>query len=176
MKERYNGCLMNVYSTISGYRRLANIPVLSRKARQRLKWFDYYNSLSDNARLTYRYFGDWKKLPQNLGVRYHIAKAALKNHPEFSGTMIESVATYLGRSEEEVIVRLEKPWGLKQLLMGEWPNYAKEKRKSERESRLQDALKLIALIEHSEMTPKEITAVFNTLIREAQKRKAAQRD
>ena len=58
MRERYNGCTMSVYgSIIPGARRLASIPELSRKARQRLKWFDYYNSHNHNARLTCRYFG-----------------------------------------------------------------------------------------------------------------------
>jgi len=38
MKGRYNGCIMNVYSTIPGYNRLANIPRLSKEARQRLNW------------------------------------------------------------------------------------------------------------------------------------------
>ena len=33
-----------------------NYPELSRKARQRLKWFDYYNSRGHNARLTCRHF------------------------------------------------------------------------------------------------------------------------
>jgi len=56
MKGRYNGCIMNVYSTIPGYKRLASIPVLSKQARQRLKWFDYYNSHDHNARLTCRHF------------------------------------------------------------------------------------------------------------------------
>lgn len=57
MKGRYNGCIMNVYCTMPGYKRLAIVPKLSRKARQRLKWFDYYNSHNHNARLTCRYFG-----------------------------------------------------------------------------------------------------------------------
>jgi len=47
---------MNVYSAIPGYRRLASIPKLSSKARQRLKWFDYYNSPNHSARLTCRHF------------------------------------------------------------------------------------------------------------------------
>ena len=47
---------MNVYSTIPGYRRLASIPKLSKRARQRLKWFDYYSSHNYNARLTCRHF------------------------------------------------------------------------------------------------------------------------
>lgn len=57
MKGQYNGCIMNVYSTIPGANRLASIPALSKKAKQRLKWFDYYNSHEHNARLTCRYFG-----------------------------------------------------------------------------------------------------------------------
>ena len=57
MKGRYNGCIMSVYgSIIPGASRLASIPELSRRARQRLKWFDYYNSRSHNARLTCRHF------------------------------------------------------------------------------------------------------------------------
>ncbi|MFC1979836.1 helix-turn-helix domain-containing protein [Chloroflexota bacterium] len=43
---------------ISGVSHLARLEVeLSRKARQRLKCFDYYNSRGRNARLTCRYFG-----------------------------------------------------------------------------------------------------------------------
>lgn len=57
MKGRYNGCVMNVYCTMPGYKRLASLPKLSKKARQRLKWFDYYDSHNHNARLTSRYFG-----------------------------------------------------------------------------------------------------------------------
>ena len=60
---------MSVYGNIiPGARRLASIPELSRQARHRLKWFDYYNSHTHNARLTCRYFGispqtfyRWKK-------------------------------------------------------------------------------------------------------------------
>lgn len=49
---------MSIYSSIiPGARRLASIPALSKQARQRLKWFDYYNSHNRNARLTCRYFG-----------------------------------------------------------------------------------------------------------------------
>ena len=59
MRGLYNGCTMSVYgSVIPGARRLAGLGVeLSKPARQRLKWFDYYNSHGHNARLTCRYFG-----------------------------------------------------------------------------------------------------------------------
>jgi putative transposase len=57
MKGRYNGCAMNVYCAMPGCKHLARPPKLSQKARQRLKWFDYYSSHGHNARLTCRYFG-----------------------------------------------------------------------------------------------------------------------
>jgi len=58
MKGRYNGCIMSITGTVlPGASRLARFQVeLSRKARQRLKWFDYYNSRGQNARLTCRHF------------------------------------------------------------------------------------------------------------------------
>ncbi len=59
MKGLYNGCTMGIHgSIIPKTRRLAGLGVeLSKPARQRLKWFDYYNSHDHNARLTCRYFG-----------------------------------------------------------------------------------------------------------------------
>jgi len=58
-----------VSRAVKGSNRLAKLrQELSREARQRLKWFDYYNTHSHNARLTCRYFGitpqtfyRWKK-------------------------------------------------------------------------------------------------------------------
>lgn len=62
---------------VPGSKRLAKIGSgLSREARQRLKWFDYYNAHDHNARLTCRYFGishqtfyRWKRRydPAHLG-------------------------------------------------------------------------------------------------------------
>jgi len=46
-----------ISGVVPGASRLARLQVeLSKKARQRLKWFDYYNSRSQNARLTCRHF------------------------------------------------------------------------------------------------------------------------
>jgi len=58
MKGRYNGCIVSVTGTIlPGASRLARLQLeLSKNARRRLKWFDYYNSHAQNARLTCRYF------------------------------------------------------------------------------------------------------------------------
>ena len=71
MKGRYNGCAMNVCSKVPGYRRLAGIPVLSKEARKRLKWFDYYQCHNHNARLTCRYFGISPQTFYRWKARYH---------------------------------------------------------------------------------------------------------
>ncbi len=48
--------MKTVSGVVPGAYRLASMPELTKKARQRLKWFDYYNSGGHNARLTYRHF------------------------------------------------------------------------------------------------------------------------
>jgi len=44
-KSRYNGCPMNIYGAIiPGATSLARLSVkVSKQARQRIKWFDYYH-------------------------------------------------------------------------------------------------------------------------------------
>jgi len=50
--------MRRISGVVPGVSRLAGLQVeLSKKARQRLKWFDYYKSRGYNARLTCRYFG-----------------------------------------------------------------------------------------------------------------------
>ena len=47
-----------ISGAVPGVSRLVRLQAgLSKKARQRLKWFDYYKSRGYNARLTRRYFG-----------------------------------------------------------------------------------------------------------------------
>src|SRR3972149_6151487 len=45
-----------IQGTVGGLSRLAGVPELSREARQRLKWLDYYREHGGNARLTCRHF------------------------------------------------------------------------------------------------------------------------
>jgi len=101
MKGRYNGCIMNVYSTIPGYRSLTSIPNLSKRARQRLKWFDYYNSHNHNARLTCRHFDvspqtfyRWKKRynPRHLeSLEDHSHRPKHLRQPTYSVEVVEAV-------------------------------------------------------------------------------------
>jgi len=101
----------------------------------------------------YRYYQDWKKLPGNFELHYEAFKTLKRRGIELSEETIEYLAEGLGMSQEEVIERLEKPWGLKQLIMGKWPNYAREKHQSEEESRLEAALWLVSYIERGGLSP-----------------------
>jgi transposase len=79
----------------------------SKRARQRLKWFDYYNSHAHNARLTCRYFGISPQTFYRWKRRYnhkHLASLEDRSHrpqhlrqPGYSVELIEAV---LGLREE----------------------------------------------------------------------------
>jgi len=109
-----------------------------------------------SPRTAYRYFADWKKLPQNLKLHYRMMNAVRKSNREFSKETVESLSAYLEMSEEEVKERLEKPWGLKQLLMGKWPNHRQEREQSEAELRLRAALRFINFMESGGVPPEKI--------------------
>jgi len=70
-KSRYNGCSMNVYGAIiPGVRSLVRIPIeLSKQARQRVKWFDYYHKCGNVSR-TCRYYGISRKTFYKWRKRY----------------------------------------------------------------------------------------------------------
>ena len=87
---------------VSGVSRLAGLQVeLSRKARQRLKWFDYYNSPGHNARLTCRHFDispqtfyRWKRRynPKHLeSLEEHSRRPKRLRQPTYSPELVEAV-------------------------------------------------------------------------------------
>jgi transposase len=97
-----------ISGVVPGVSRLAGLQVeLSRKARQRLKWFDYYNSHGRNARLTCRYFGISPQTFYRWKRRYnpkHLASLEERSHrpkhlrqPTYSVELVEAV---LGLREE----------------------------------------------------------------------------
>ena len=87
---------------VSGVSRLARLEFeLSRRARQRLKWFDYYKSRGYNARLTCRYFGispqtfyRWKRRynPRHLAsLEDHSHRPRHLRQPAYSTELVEAV-------------------------------------------------------------------------------------
>jgi len=101
MKGRYNGCAMNVYESIPGCGRVANIPRLSKEAKRRLKWFDYYSFHDHNARLTCRHFDISPQTFYRWKKRYdpkHIESLEDRSHrprhvrqPAYSPELVEAV-------------------------------------------------------------------------------------
>lgn len=57
MKGRYNGAYMKSYKILPGAKSLLRIKEISKKAKERLKWLEYYQAHGRNARLTCRHFG-----------------------------------------------------------------------------------------------------------------------
>jgi len=110
-----------------------------------------------------RYYQDWKKLPQNLEMEYEALKTLKKRGIDFSEGTVELLTEGLGMSEEEVTERLQKPWGLKQLLMGEWPNYTRTRCQSKQESRLETALWIVNYIERGGNSPDIINIKIKTI-------------
>ncbi len=87
---------------VPGASRLARLQVEpSKRARQRLKWFDYYNSHGQNARLTCRYFGISPQTFYRWKRRYnpkHLESMEDRSHrprhlrqPAYSMELVEAV-------------------------------------------------------------------------------------
>ena len=118
-------------SKIPGSGRLAKVPVLSRMAKQRLKWMDYYQAHGGNAALTCRYFGvsrqtfyRWKRRynPRDLSTleeRSHrpqqlrqptwspeLAQAVLKLREHYPRWGKDKLAVLLGRAGWQVSVSM----------------------------------------------------------------------
>ena len=99
---------MSVYGSIlPGASRLSSIPVLSKQARQRLKWFDYYCSHHHNARLTCRYFGispqtfyRWKRRYDPSDLKSLEDRCRRPKHLRQPTASPELVAAVLGLREE----------------------------------------------------------------------------
>ena len=90
-----------ISGAIPGVSRLARLQELSKKARQRLKWFDYYNSRGHNARLTCRHFDISPQTFYRWKRRYnprHLDSLEDRSHrprhlrqPTYSAEMVEAV-------------------------------------------------------------------------------------
>jgi len=109
MGDTYNSVTMRIISrTGPGAYRLARLQEEpSKKARQRLKWFDYYYSRGRNARLTCRYFGISPQTFYRWKRRYnpgHLASledcSHRPQHLRQPGYSVELIEAMLGLREE----------------------------------------------------------------------------
>jgi len=110
-----------ISGAVPGVCRLARFQELSKKARQRLKWFDYYNSRGLNARLTCRHFDISPQTFYRWKRRYnprHIASLEDRSHrprhlrqPTYSRELVEAVLklreTYPRWGKDKIVILLK---------------------------------------------------------------------
>jgi len=109
-----------------------------------------------------RYYEDWKKKGDHVSFR--ITKKVMKNNPDFTEQVVKSLSKQLKMPVEEVIKRMQKPWGLKQALRGEWPDYGLEKEQSDVEARLKGALWFMRIARLFQNSPKELAELLRQII------------
>lgn len=110
-----------------------------------------------------RYFEDWKK--QTHKVPYSHIKNLLKRNPQFSEKVVAILTDYFGVPAEQVILRMQRPWGLMQLMKGEFPNSRIGRARSKIERRLEAALRLILFAElFSGKSPETVKEELNRII------------
>ena len=88
-----------------------------------------------------RYFEDWKKKKHRASRS--ILRKIMKNNPEFTEKYVKMMADYFEVPPEDIIVIIQKPWGIEQLTRGELPDNKLARLQSEKEIRLETALRLI---------------------------------
>ncbi len=92
-----------------------------------------------------RYFEDWEK--KNHRSSRSVLRRMMKNNPEFTERFVQKMADYFEVPPEDIIVRLQKPWGIERLTRGELPDNRLYRIQSEREERLEAALEFINFVE-----------------------------
>ena len=92
-----------------------------------------------------RYFEDWKKKKHRASRS--ILRKIMKNNPEFTEKYVQMMADYFEVPAEDIMVRIQKPWGIEQLTRGELPDNKLARIQSDMEDRLDAALRLIYFAE-----------------------------
>lgn len=129
-----------------------------------------------NPKTILRYFEDWKKFPDNFRIRYVLTKAATKGNDELLVKLAKKLSMELDMPEVEALRRLQTPWGIHQLLMGNWINYRRQRAYNEKERRLVAGLKFIGILEMHGMPHDEMIQELVGFLIKARNRKKAEQD
>lgn len=100
-------------------------------------------TLGISPKTAYQYHYQWKKLPKHLEENYQLLKKRLKERPELREEIIKTLSEKLGEPEYRIRSWLQSPWGLKQIMSGEWRANLERKRKIEEKKRTETAMKFI---------------------------------
>ena len=88
-----------------------------------------------------RYFEDWKK--QKHRTSRSVFRKIMMQNPEFTEKYVQMLADYFEVPPEDIIVRMQKPWGITDLSKGELPDRRLYRIQSAVEERLELALRFI---------------------------------
>ena len=89
----------------------------------------------------------------------------MRENPQFTEKYVQMLADYFGVTPQDIILRIQKPWGIMRLTKGELPDNKLERSRSEVEDRLEGALRLIYLAENIyRNSPKHINRFFNEIL------------
>ena len=99
------------------------------------------NLIAASMKTLLRYFEDWKK--QKHRCSRSTLKKYMRENPQFTEKYVQMLADYFKVPPEDIIVRIQKPWGIEQLTRGELPDNKLARLQSEKEIRLDAALRLI---------------------------------
>lgn len=113
------------------------------------------NLIAASMKTLLRYFEDWKK--QKHKVNRATFRKYMRENPEFTEKYVQMLADYFEVTPEDIIVRLQKPWGIEQLTRANLPDNKLLRLQSEKEIRLEAALRLIYLGEQFyKNSPKQV--------------------
>lgn len=118
-----------------------------------------------SKRTLFRYYEDWKK--ERRVISYSVLRRYMRRNPEFNQKTIEALSELLGLSIPEVILRMQRPWGVMQAMKGEWPDYVLKREQSDIENRLEAALRLVLFIELYGHKPEMIKNLVRNIIADA---------
>ncbi len=100
-----------------------------------------------------RYFEDWKK--QKHRASRSVFRKIMRGNPGSTEKYVQMLADYFEVPPEDIIIRLQKPWGIEQLTRSELPDLKLARLQSEKEVRLEAALRLIYFAERLYRNPPE---------------------
>lgn len=119
-----------------------------------------------SRRTAYRYKASWKEIHPHLDIDYKLLNKARKATDGFSNATLLKMAKMFGITIDEVKIELGKPWGLKRMLMGRWPNGPDQQKAREIEARFNLALDLETILESTGLSLDDLTQIASKLKKE----------
>lgn len=125
--------------------------------------------LGISPKTAYQYHYQWKKLPKHFEENYQVLKKRLKENSELREEIVQTISKNLGEPENKIRWWLQSPWGLKQIMSGEWRATQERKREIAEKKRTKTATKLIDMITIQGVSMDEIWEALQKLADEKSK-------